>query len=224
MNDEMVANFPDGTEFARFKENFPPGLKGLDEIAAGYHDIMSALEEQESNRNNEFLFLMVGACYTEYEEILLLALNGYGSGATKLLRALYERVVTGMYLMRNPKKIQQFIEYTYVHWHKLLIEADTTGVAQSLSPERREEIVNDFRKVEAQFTETVCKPCKKTRLRGSWTKKPVPSQAREVAEELGLLCFQSYLIPTFFLHTTFWGTTRKWSGITRRGLWCSQPR
>jgi hypothetical protein len=209
MSHEMVTNFPDGKEFELFKENFPTSLKGLDDIAAGYHDIMSALEEHESNRNNEFIFLMVGACYTEYEEILVLALNGYGSGATKLLRALYERVVTGLYLMRHPNKIQQFIDYTHVHWNKLLIEAETTGIPQNLSSGRRAEIINDFREVEAQFTETVCRPCKKTRLQLSWTKKPVPSQARELDEELGLLGFQSYLMPTFFLHTTFWSIAQQ---------------
>jgi hypothetical protein len=62
----------------------------MDDVAGGYAQIMLAMEQLDSNRDNEILFLMVGACYTEYEEILLLSLNGYGSGGTKLLRALYE--------------------------------------------------------------------------------------------------------------------------------------
>jgi len=228
MNGEIVPNFPDGKEFTLFKETFPNALNSIDDIAAGYTEIMTAMEQLDSNRDNEILFLMVGACYTEYEEILLLSLNGYGSGGTKLLRALYERVVTMLCLMRHPDKIQQFIDYTHVHWNKLLIEADMDGVAEELSEKRREEIVANFEGVKDQFseprcTETTCKNSGKTRLQGSWTKKPVPTQAREVVPELGLLCFQSYLMPTFFLTQRFgyFATdkgTREWqTGAAQQG-------
>jgi hypothetical protein len=37
----------------------------------------------------------------------------------------------------------------------------------------------------------------------------VPTQARELNEQLGTICFQSYLMPTFFLHTTDWGITKQ---------------
>ena len=97
MNNEIVASFPDGREFAMFREQFPTVLEALDDIAVGYHALMTALEEQESSKVTEILFLLVGSSYTEFEEVLMLALNGYGSGATKLLRALYERTVTTQY-------------------------------------------------------------------------------------------------------------------------------
>ena len=214
MNNEIVPSFPDGKEFTLFRETHPNVLRSMDEVAGGYAQIMLAMEQLDSNRDNEILFLMVGACYTEYEEILLLWLNGYGSGGTKLLRALYERVVTVLYLTKNPQKIQQFIDYTHVHWNKLLIEADTNGVAQELNEERRKEIVTNFEAVKNQFSEPRCseKTCKnfgKTQLQLSWTKKPVPTQAREVVPELGLLCFQTYMMPTFFLHTTLWGISQQ---------------
>ena len=32
---------------------------------------------------------------------------------------------------------------------------------------------------------------------------------RSISETLRLLCFQSYLMPTFFLHTTFWGINQQ---------------
>ena len=214
MNDEIVPSFPDGKEFTLFRETHPNVLRSMDDVAGGYALTMLAMEQLDSNRDNEILFLMVGACYTEYEEILLLSLNGYGSGGTKLLRALYERVVTVLYLTKNPKKIQQFIDYTHVHWNKLLIEADTNGVGKELNDERRKEIVANFEAVKDQFSEPRCseKTCKnfgKTQLQLSWTKKPVPTQAREVVPELGLLCFQTYMMPTFFLHTTLWGISQQ---------------
>jgi hypothetical protein len=183
-------------------------MEALDQIAAGYTDLFTAIEDLEGSKERRVNYLLLGASYTEFEETLVLAVNGYGSGATKLLRGLYERTVTVQYLMKHPDKVQQFIDYTKVHWRKLLIEADANGVGKQLSEERRKEIEAEFAEVEDQFTETVCK-CGNTRLQGSWTKKPVPSQARELSEMLGTLCFQGYLIPTFFLHTTFWGVTQQ---------------
>ena len=56
-----------------------------------------------------------------------------------------------LYLTKNPQKIQQFIDYTHVHWNKLLIEADTNGVAKELNEERRKEIVANFEAVKDQF-------------------------------------------------------------------------
>jgi len=34
-------------------------------------------------------------------------------------------------------------------------------------------------------------------------------KAREISDTLGMLCFQGYLMPTFFLHTTFWGISQQ---------------
>lgn len=202
---EMVSAFPDPREFMRIRRSHPSVIEAIDVIAEGFTVLFDAIKRQDESRDKSVLFIMVGAGYREFEEILTLGLNGYGAGATKLLRALYERTVTILYLMKHPGKVQQFIDFTAVHWHKLLIEADTNGVGDQLPQERRDEIEHGFKEVEKDFTETVCAPCKKTRLQGSWTKKPVPTQAREISKELGDYCFRGYLMPTFFLHTTFWG-------------------
>jgi hypothetical protein len=192
----IQVRLPDGKEFDVFTEAHPRFMAALDQIAAGYTDLFTAIEDLEGSEERRVNYLLLGASYTEFEETLVLAVNGYGSGATKLLRGLYERTVTVQYLMKHPNKVQQFIDYTKVHWKKLLIEGDTNGIGKHLSEKRRKEIQAEFAEVEKQFTETVCK-CGKTRLQGSWTKKPVPSQARELSEMLGTLCFQGYLIPTF---------------------------
>jgi hypothetical protein len=204
----IPARLPDGKEFDVFTEAHPRFMAALDQIAAGYTDLFTAIEDLEGSKERRVNYLLLGASYAEFEETLVLAVNGYGFGATKLLRGLYERTVTVQYLMKHPDKVQQFIDYTRVHWKKLLIEGDTNGVGKQLAEERRKEIEAEFAEVEKRFTETVCK-CGKTRLQGSWTKKPVPSQARELSDMLGTLCFQGYLIPTFFLHTTFWGVTQQ---------------
>lgn len=208
-DDEILFRFPDPKHLAEFTSRYPVVLRALDAMAGGFAGLMHQFEQQVDSEVNNILFLLFGASWREFEEILVLALNGYGSGAMKLVRALYERTVTTQYLMKHPDKVKQFKAFTHVHWHKLLIDADETGIGVELPKERREEIETNFVAVQDQFTEVTCKPCNKTRLQGSWTKKPVPSQARELHEQLGHICFQSYLMPTFFLHTTDWGITKQ---------------
>jgi hypothetical protein len=210
MQDEQIfPRFPDGNDFADFRSRHPGVLRGLGQMAVGFSGLLAFVKEQKVSEVNTILFLLLGASWREFEEILVLALNGYGSGAMKVLRALYERTVTTQYLMKFPSKMRQFSDFSHVHWHKLLTDADLTGVGAKLPKQRRDEIESNFARVRDQFTEIACKPCKKTRLQGSWTKKPVPTQAREIHEQLGQICFQSYLMPTFFLHTTLWGITKQ---------------
>ena len=120
--------FPDGKEFRLLKQKHPSLPASLDDVADGFTTLFIAIQKRNSSRTGDIHFLLTGAAYTEFEEILVLALNGYGSGATKLLRALYERTETTQYLMSHPNKIQQFINYTDVHWQKLLREAESMGI------------------------------------------------------------------------------------------------
>src|SRR4051812_26544747 len=44
------------------------------------------------------VWLLAASCLKEFDEILLLACNAFGTGATKLMRSFYERTVIMSYL------------------------------------------------------------------------------------------------------------------------------
>src|SRR5580700_2459416 len=48
--------------------------------------------------NDRVVLFLALACMEDFNEILLLCGNGYGLGALKLLRGMYERAVTAHYL------------------------------------------------------------------------------------------------------------------------------
>ncbi len=171
-DEQIIPSFPDGKDFTDFKNRHPAVLRALDEMAVGFTGMMVLFKEQKLSEVNTILFLLFGASWREFEEILVLAMNGYGSGAMKLLRALYERTVTTQYLMKSPNKVRQFSDFSHVHWYKLLMDADQTGVAAELSKQRRDEIEANFAGVKDEFTEIACKPCKKTRLKARGPKSP----------------------------------------------------
>jgi hypothetical protein len=192
-------------EWQFFAERFGSAIDALTRA----HDTCFAIltlpcpDGQEQN----VIYILAAACLKEFEEICLLAGNGYGGGATKLLRSFYERVVTLSYLALKPTKVQQFIDYTNIHWHKLLCEAEKIHSTVKLTPEKIQKIKDDYENHKDHFMEDLCKPCKKRRPQMAWTKKPIPDQASEVNQTLRALCFNAYLRPTFYLHTTFLGIT-----------------
>lgn len=63
------------------------------------------------------IFYLGRLCAEEFNEILLLAGNGYGIGAFKLLRGMYERSVTAYRLHLHPELIDDFLEYYWVAQH-----------------------------------------------------------------------------------------------------------
>lgn len=47
----------------------------------------------------------------DFNEVLLLCGNGYGIGAEKLIRGMYERAVTLVYLHQHPEYADDFLDY-----------------------------------------------------------------------------------------------------------------
>jgi len=56
----------------------------------------------------------------DFNEILLLCGNGYGIGALKLLRGMYERVVMMTYLLSQPERAQDFVDRHLIEKSKFL--------------------------------------------------------------------------------------------------------
>jgi hypothetical protein len=164
--------------------------------------------KREGSEDNT-LYLLAAACLHEFNEVTLLAVHMYGTGALKLVRPLYERVVTLSYLAKNPGEVQQFIDYSDVHWNKLLEEAKRifgdNVLPSILSKKEADTIAANYQKNRGNFQQTDCKKCGTTRLQGSWTKKSTPELAGDVSKELRSLYVKAFQAPTLHIHTTFWG-------------------
>src|SRR5258708_2695018 len=75
---------------------------------------------QPKNRLEDVSFGLGHACLEDYLEIVLLACNGYGTGASKLFRGLYERTVTLAYLIKHPEKAERFTRFAAVQEHRAM--------------------------------------------------------------------------------------------------------
>ncbi len=131
----------------------------------------------------------------DFFDIVLLAAHGYGMGALKLLRPLFERVVTALYLMKHPGDVNHFNDYGDVHAHRFVHRAEQDGRDLSVIPkEQRAEIEDAYERVRVSFTDA------RGQVRGSWTKLKLDALAEKVG--LAQLYSPCALWPTMQIHST----------------------
>lgn len=138
----------------------------------------------------------------EFMEILLLSANGYGIGAQKIVRGMYERAVTARYLHKFPAETENYLAYKRVADHKLLRASQTTMGSDVFSEEQSDNIVRDFEAVKERFTISECRTCKTTRLNHSWSKVDIISMARMADTNLWKWAVPGYYRPMQELHSS----------------------
>ena len=143
----------------------------------------------------------------DFYDVVLLGTHGYGIGAQKLLRPLYERVVSALYLIEHPEEVQDFNDYIDIDaWH-VITNAKRVGVdpVSFMGQEQYDQAENASKDAEVHFTRPGSK-----RARSRWAQKDLAQRAAEVkivgagGESVGLdkLYGACGFWPTMLLHTT----------------------
>ena len=141
---------------------------------------------------DKILFHLVRLCVEDFSEILLLCGNGYGIGAEKLLRGMYERAVTATYLHHHPEEADNFLAYHKIADHRLMNAVIATP-SDPFSPEQKRKIEDDFRQVKPRFMIPDCKKCGTQRLNHTWTALDFVTMAKN-SGGLGKL-----LVPAYYM-------------------------
>jgi hypothetical protein len=80
-------------------------------------------DEKTAVRNRRMaevvVFYLGRAAADDFGEIIILAGNGRGFGAYKILRGMYERIVTAAFIAKYPSEAPIFLSYSYVERQKL---------------------------------------------------------------------------------------------------------
>jgi hypothetical protein len=154
------------------------------------------------SRAEKIIFFMGRLCVEDFNEIFLLAANGYGFGSLKILRGLYERIVTMAYISTNQDGATSFLEYHYIHRGRLLHHAESFfgNLENYIDKAEIAEAKNEFIKHRDRFMQTKCKKCKTKILMYSWSKLDLASMAKKTG--LDTLYFPGYYYPTLQAHAT----------------------
>ena len=186
-------------EWDYFKERYKTFLDRVGDLIAALNAafIRTGFTAEPVDR---VIFLLGRLCSEDFWEIVLLCANGYGVGAQKILRGLYERSVTARYLHAHPEECDAFMEFYWIGQHRLGEAIRKTFGTDALPDEKFREVQANYQAVKSRFMVTDCKKCGTTRLNHTWSKLDVVSMAAEAG--LGQLIVPGYYIPTRQAHST----------------------
>jgi len=194
-----IVGFPkEWDSFFQRHPSWPSALRNL-------HHILEQVfirEVKLESRAEKIIFFIGRLCVEDFNETFLLAANGYGFGSLKILRGLYERVVTMAYISENQDEATCFLEYHYIHRGRLLHHAESFfgNLEDYIDKAEIAEAKSDFLKHQDIFMQTKCKKCKIKSLMHSWSKLDLASMAKKTG--LDALYFPGYYYPTLQAHAT----------------------
>lgn len=139
-------------------------------------------------------------CWEDFEEILLLGANGYGFGCLKILRGMYERLVTVSYLHRNPGETERFLDFHCIADYKVARELFDAFGKDELPADALEEKKKLRDSVKDKFMRTCpTKDCDEQIPAFSWTNLDLVAMAK-CDKGLAKLVGFSYYIPMTETH------------------------
>jgi hypothetical protein len=202
-NEPVIASFGLKEEWEQFSTSHQVLLRKLPLLFKTFGRAFLRTMET-TNPADRVIYFLGRIAMEDFMEIALLCGNGYGVGAQKILRGLYERAVTAAYLAKYPKEVDSFLDYHQVHMGKLVNHAaELFDLRSMFSEDKLAEIRERYEEAKQHFQEPLCKKCGTTRTQFSWSKLDVGAMAKKADEYLAKLYLECYFLPTLQTHATF---------------------
>ncbi len=163
--------------------------------------------KKPKDRQQDVCFSLAHACRQDFMEIVYLAVGGFGAGASKLLRGLYERAVTHAFIAKNPEKAESFVRFAGIQEYKLMT-AGIRAVGEDAFNEVAKpkttvaQIQSMYQTVKPEFQVTLCKGCGRTGTAFSWDKLDLVAMAHKSGEEYVKYYLSAYASPNMYVHAT----------------------
>lgn len=143
----------------------------------------------------------------DFGELLVLSGNGYGIGAYKILRGMYERLVTAAYIAKNPSEARPFVEDDAIKKWKLWQQAIavTPDLKNGVPKEKIDALEAEYKRVKGKRAESICNKCGQPKTQEAWTRVDLANMAKQTDINLSALYGACYLTPTFHSHATGFG-------------------
>jgi hypothetical protein len=186
---------------AKFTERFPRLLESTRRVFD---------RSVESNEPiGRFVILYGRMCMEEFYEILLMCGNGYGIGAQKILRGLWEKAVTLEHLVNHPDLLDDFFDYHHVSDYKLFNSVRDIIGSDALPQAMIDQNAADYESVKERFTIADCKKCGTTKVNHTWNKLDIVSMSKHT-RMLGKLVNEAYYLPMRHTHSS----ASSWSWVS----------
>jgi hypothetical protein len=109
-------------------------------------------------------------------DVILLAGNGSGAGAMKIVRSMFESSALAEYLRLNPNEAPDYIDFgKVIEWKRYQWSlSNTPKVAQNYPPGLAKQVEDRFNQVKSRFTDS------KGKIRRDWTSKSISEIAKAI--------------------------------------------
>jgi hypothetical protein len=143
---------------------------------------------------NRLIFYLGRTAADDFGELLVLAGNGYGVGALKILRGMYERMVTAAFFATKPSEARIFAEDDTIKKWKLWREhvEIIPELEDRPTKEQKREFEERYNAIRAKRKQEECPKCRQPKTQEAWTRvtiKDMAKQADSVADILILARF-----------------------------------
>ena len=174
--------------WANFIRENPLYQQACEELYLMLPELILQSNPQEDDQAGQVVIALLSALIIDFDDVLILASHDRYWGAFKILRSLFERVVTLKYVVQNPAVAEAFMAYDAIDWDVVLTAIEKT---EGLKP--LDGTMNRVKAAAAaartRFRQEPCPQCK-LRKQTSWT----PKSSLELAESTGLahlhlMCF-----------------------------------
>jgi hypothetical protein len=185
-------------QVAAFRQRHPLAEEVFERLARRAHDLHSAHSKGLSD--HQFLVMsMTHLALDDFFEVVLAAANSEGFAAQKLLRTMFERVVTLIYLTRNPDKMDDYIGYADIEQAKTVAALESSFGADALPQDLVARTKAAAAAVKGNYEGHKCKECGARGPALSWSGQ---LDLRAMAEQVGLrsLIAPGYVIPLGHAH------------------------
>jgi hypothetical protein len=197
MEQQLICGFPD--QWKEFRERNGLFLARLPNLQATM-DLAFRRSFTPKGPEDIAIYSLGRLCTEEFYEIGVLSANGYGIGALRLLRSLYERAVTLAFLSDNTDQVMTFLNYHAVAQYKLMQAIDASFGFGALSPEAVDRTKREYDAVKKEYEVTLCAECQTKRVNYTWHKLDVVSMAKKTI--FAPIIIPGYYVPMSHAHST----------------------
>ncbi|MGH9611794.1 MAG: DUF5677 domain-containing protein [Bryobacteraceae bacterium] len=211
------ARFRETVQLIEATGDFPAFVSSFDGIHATSRALFGRNLTQ-ANLADRIVFLLGGLCLEDFLEICGISAIGYGLGGIKILRSLYERVVTVSYISLKPETAQDFFDFMPVQMMKIHRRAkEVYGTSWGVSPETEKTLREWSERVKGRFEEVICEKCGTKRPTLSWSRNSLEALATYVEKMTKKSTKSAYLsaaqLPNLFIHSNLAGAGRVWKDM-----------
>ncbi len=150
------------------------------------------------------IYALVRQIVQDYTEVLLLAANGYGLAAKKLLRGMYERLVTARWLHSHPDETSRFLAWELVQRARAA-RSFLESFGEVLDEPRKQQlraVIAEAEPVRGQFMVTDCEKCHTQRLNHTWSSLDFVAMAKAVGDNTSKWLGPAYYEPLNYVHAS----------------------